>query len=132
MKWREWHDLIPLSQHLCVYYCRTLEPRATMDHAMAHTQHPRAAVLGAEPSSERIECFTAIVSRGVLIRDALAGCIFDTQARRRADAFDLTPRFQMPALTRRTFEDTKLQTRRSRVEYECIVVHQLCLLHDNE
>ncbi len=78
---------------------------------MAHTQQARAIVFGPQPTGKCIECFMRIANGNVLFRDAFTIGAFDGQARRRADALDLTARFQVPAFTRRPSKDTELKTR---------------------
>src|SRR5262245_39087210 len=111
MKWREWYKFVKFSHYVGVQYCWAFELRATMDHAMAHPEHTRAAVVGTEPTGERIKCFLPVASRNVLVGKTLTTGILRRQPRRRADTLDLTARGEMPAFSGWSLKDTELQTR---------------------
>jgi hypothetical protein len=124
MKRREGNQLLKFVQYFCIEYRWTIEARPAMDHSMAHTQEARAIVFGAQPGSECVECFMRITNRNVLLCKTLTIGAFGGQTRRRADAFDLTTRFEVPAFSRWSSKDTELKARRTGIEYECVVVHQ--------
>src|ERR1041384_7010088 len=111
MKRREWNQFVELSHHAGIQYCRTFELRAAMDHAMAHTEHTRTAVVSAEPTGEGIKCFLPIASCDVLVGKAFTTGILRGQTWRRADALDLTACCELPAVSGRSLKNAELQTR---------------------
>src|SRR5687767_13391146 len=111
MKRREWNQFVEFVHNVGIQYGWAFEPRTTMDHAMAHPEHARTAVVRAQPTSERIKRFLPVTSCNILVHQTFTIRILRRQARRRTDAFDLTTRRQMPDLSGWSLKNTELQTR---------------------
>ena len=93
---RQGDELAQLLEDLRRDHGRPAEPRPAVDDAVAHAEHARSAVSGAEPPREAVQRGAAVAHRGIqrLVGQDAARASLRGEARRGADAFDLSARLQ--------------------------------------
>ena len=84
-----------------------------MHDAVADAADARAAVTLAQPAGDKAECRATVLTDAVqlTIGDGLARAVLGGELRGRADALDLSARFEPPAFGRRPAEHAELQAR---------------------